>query len=74
MTATLTRVLADDELVARLRERDESAFVLILDEWSAGMLRLARSLVSTRESAAEVVQDTWLAVIENIDRFEAGPP
>lgn len=70
MTATLTRVLADAELVARLRARDESAFVLVLDEWSAGMLRLARSFVSTRESAAEVVQDTWLAVIENIDRFE----
>lgn len=74
MTATLARVSgglpADAELVARLRARDESAFVLVLDEWSAGMLRLARSFVSTRDSAAEVVQDTWLAVIENIDRFE----
>ncbi|WP_405064657.1 hypothetical protein OG474_37890 [Kribbella sp. NBC_01505] len=34
------------------------------------MLRVARSFVSTEESAAEVVQETWLAVIEGIDGFE----
>jgi RNA polymerase sigma-70 factor (ECF subfamily) len=34
------------------------------------MLRLARSFVSTPDSAAEVVQDTWLAVLQALDRFE----
>jgi RNA polymerase sigma-70 factor (ECF subfamily) len=61
----------DDVLVARLRRGEESAFALVLDHWSGGMLRLARSFVSTEESAAEVVQETWLAVIEGIGRFEA---
>jgi RNA polymerase sigma-70 factor, ECF subfamily len=60
----------DDVLVRRLCERDESAFALVLDRWSGGMLRLARTYVSTEESAAEVVQETWLAVIEGIGRFE----
>ncbi len=60
----------DEELVARLREGDEDAFALVLDGWSGGMLRVARSFVSTEESAAEVVQETWLAVIEGIGRFE----
>jgi RNA polymerase sigma-70 factor (ECF subfamily) len=60
----------DDVLVRRLCERDESAFALVLDRWSGGMLPLARSYVSTEESAAEVVQETWLAVVEGIDRFE----
>lgn len=63
-------VPGDTELVARLRDRDEAAFVLVLEAWSPGMLRLARSFVSTPDSAAECVQDTWLAVIEGIDRFE----
>lgn len=62
---------ADAELVTRLRGGDEAAFALVLDEWSPGMLRLARSFVSTPESAAEVVQDTWLAVLRGIDGFEA---
>ncbi|ONI73577.1 RNA polymerase subunit sigma-24 [Kribbella sp. ALI-6-A] len=60
----------DSVLVRRLCDRDESAFALVLDRWSGGMHRLARSYVSTEESAAEVVQETWLAVIEGIDHFE----
>lgn len=34
------------------------------------MLLLARTFVSTDASAEEVVQDTWVAVIGGIDRFE----
>jgi RNA polymerase sigma-70 factor, ECF subfamily len=60
----------DEELVARLRAGEEAAFALVLDAWSGGMLRLARSFVSTPDSAAEVVQDAWLAVVTHLDRFE----
>jgi RNA polymerase sigma-70 factor (ECF subfamily) len=61
---------SDEVLVARLRERDEAAFTLMVDAWSGGLLRLARSFVSTTDSAAEVVQETWLGVIQGIARFE----
>ena len=61
----------DAELVARLRGRDDAAFALVLDAWSGGMARVARSIVSTYASADEVVQDTWLAVIQGIGAFEA---
>jgi len=60
----------DTVLVAGLRDGDEAAFELVLDAWSAGLLRLARSFVSTDASAAEVVQETWLAVIQGVARFE----
>jgi RNA polymerase sigma-70 factor (ECF subfamily) len=45
-------------------------FARLLDGWSTSMLRLARSFVSTNASAEDVVQDTWLAVFQGIDRFE----
>jgi RNA polymerase sigma-70 factor (ECF subfamily) len=45
-------------------------FAHVLDAWSGGMLRLARAYVSTDASAEDVVQDTWLAVIKGLDRFE----
>ncbi len=61
----------DAELVARLRGRDEAAFALVLDAWSGGMSRVARSIVSTHASADEVVQDAWLAVVQAIGTFEA---
>ena len=59
----------DDQLVELLRAGDDAAFAALLDAWSGGLLRLARSCVSTADSAAEVVQDTWLAVVEGIDGF-----
>ena len=70
MRSRYAEPMADDVLLERLRTGDEDAFATLLDGWSGGMLRLARSFVSTEESAAEVVQETWLAVIEGIDRFE----
>jgi RNA polymerase sigma-70 factor (ECF subfamily) len=60
----------DDVVVAALRAGDEAMFAALLDTWSRGMLRVARSYVSTADSAEEVVQDTWLAVIGAIDAFE----
>lgn len=61
----------DDVLVAGLRTGDEETFACLLNGWSGSMLRLARSFVSTSASAEEVVQDTWLAVFEGIERFES---
>jgi RNA polymerase sigma-70 factor (ECF subfamily) len=65
-----TRTLPPDaNLVERLRRRDDAAFAAMLDAWSTGMLRVARGFVSTAASAEEVVQDTWLAVIQGLDGF-----
>lgn len=64
---------SDDEeqlLVRALRERDEQAFESLLDRWYSPMLRLARTYVRTRADAEEVVQDTWLAVLGGLERFE----
>jgi RNA polymerase sigma-70 factor (ECF subfamily) len=60
----------DEALVAGLRTGDEGVFAMLLDQWSGSMLRLARCFVSTEDSAAEVVQETWLAVIRGINGFQ----
>lgn len=60
----------DSELVAALRAGDEAAFAQIVSDWSRPMLTLARGFVSTQASAEEVVQETWLAVLKGLDRFE----
>jgi RNA polymerase sigma-70 factor (ECF subfamily) len=61
----------DDALVDALRAGDEAAFASLLDRYYDTMLRVARMHVATRESAEDVVQETFLGVIEGIDRFEA---
>jgi RNA polymerase sigma-70 factor (ECF subfamily) len=57
-------------LVDALRAGDERAFASLVDELSGAMIRVARIYVPTRALAEEVVQDTWLAVLQGLDRFE----
>ena len=60
----------DHALVERLRAGDEAAFAELVDRYDRQLRRLARTFVRTDALADEVVQDTWLAVIGGIDRFE----
>src|SRR5437588_11181636 len=69
MTAGQTRGV-DDALVLALRAGDEKAFRQVVQSHNAAMLRLASMYVPSRAVAEEVVQETWLAVIKGIDRFE----
>jgi RNA polymerase sigma-70 factor (ECF subfamily) len=60
----------DVELVNRLRAGDESAFVMLVGLYQPRMLRLAEATVGSRAVAEEVTQDTWLAVLRGVERFE----
>jgi RNA polymerase sigma-70 factor (ECF subfamily) len=60
----------DVAVVAALRAGDEDAFAWLVDRYDPTLRRVARSFVANAAAADEVVQDTWLAVIEGIDRFE----
>src|SRR3954452_21638813 len=60
----------DAEVVAALKRGDESVFAMLVDEYSPGLLRMARMFVRDRVVAEDVVQDTWIAVLRGIDRFE----
>jgi RNA polymerase sigma-70 factor (ECF subfamily) len=63
-------VEVDAELLARLRDGDEEAFVMLVGRYQPAMLRFARSLVGSRQVAEEAVQDAWMGVVRGIDRFE----
>lgn len=62
---------ADDRmLVERLRAGDERAFTDLVQAWSPGMLRLARTFVSSPQAAEDVVQEAWLGVLQGLHRFQ----
>ena len=60
----------DAALVSRLRAGDETAFVTLVEQYHAPLLRLAQTFVPNRAVAEEVVQEAWLGVVRGIDRFE----
>jgi len=63
-------LLDDERLVEALRRGDEDAFMALVDRYGALMLKVASMYVRTPAVAEEVVQETWLAVLEGIGRFE----
>ncbi len=63
-------VTDERDLYERLRNGDERAFRELIRRHHTSMVRLAHSFVGNRATAEEVVQDTWLAVLEGLGGFE----
>ena len=61
---------SDADLIDRLRNCDEATFAWLIDTYSASLLRLAVTFVQDASVAEEVVQETWMAVVTGIGRFE----
>ena len=60
----------DAALVGSLRLRSETAFVELVERYQGSLTRVASTYVPDRAVAQEVVQETWIGVLEGIDRFE----
>jgi RNA polymerase sigma-70 factor, ECF subfamily len=71
VTGTELRASPDDlALVERLRAGDEAAFLQLVEQHQAAMLRIARMYVSSAAVAEEVVQDAWVGILQGLAGFE----
>ncbi len=61
---------AEAAVIEALRRGDEEAFTRLVDRHHESLRRIARLYVSSPAVAEEVVQDTWLAVIQGLWAFE----
>lgn len=60
----------DSRLLEALRRGDEDAFRTLVEENGPFLMRLVMMHIPSRSIAEEVVGDTWLAVLNGLDRFE----
>ena len=60
----------ENALLARLKRGGEGAFDELVNQHHSALIRMAMGYVADREVAEEVVQDTWMVVIESLNRFE----
>jgi RNA polymerase sigma-70 factor, ECF subfamily len=60
----------DAQLVEALRAGDEDAFARLVREYQPSLVQVARIYVSSQAAAEEVAAETWLAVLNGLDRFE----
>jgi RNA polymerase sigma-70 factor (ECF subfamily) len=62
--------VADQALVTALRRGDETAFVGLVERFHRPLVRMAIRHVRDPDVAEEVVQETWIAVVKGLGRFE----
>jgi RNA polymerase sigma-70 factor, ECF subfamily len=60
----------DAALVEQLLAGDEGAFAEIVRRYHATLVKVARVYVRSDETAQDVAQETWVAVVRGIHRFE----
>jgi RNA polymerase sigma-70 factor (ECF subfamily) len=71
LTAPGTVLHVDDvELLERLLGGDESAFTELVRRYQPTLVKVARYYVASVASAEDVAQDTWIAVLKGIEKFE----
>ncbi|MGY2047934.1 RNA polymerase sigma factor [Methylobacterium sp. JK268] len=61
---------SDEDLLPRLRARDEAAFRLLVRRHHLRLVAVARGASLPPEAAEEVVQEAWIAAMRNLDGFE----
>jgi RNA polymerase sigma-70 factor (ECF subfamily) len=62
--------VSESALVAQLRDGDEQAFTEIVERYHLQLIRVAGTFVSSAEAAEDAAQETWIALIKGIERFE----
>jgi RNA polymerase sigma-70 factor (ECF subfamily) len=60
----------DTELLERLIKGDERAFIDLVTRYHDSLVRVAHYYVADESSAEDVAQDTWIAVLRGLERFE----
>ena len=58
------------QLIEALRRGDEEAFRELVREYQPSLVRVARIYVPTQAAAEDVAAETWLGVLNGLDRFE----
>ncbi len=59
----------NEALVARLRAGEDMAFEELVRTYTARLLAVARRILGSHEEARDVVQETFLAAFQSLDRF-----
>jgi len=62
--------LSEQQLIEKARQGDRSAFALLVNTYSERIYNLALRILRNREDAEDVLQETFLSVVKNLDKFD----
>ena len=61
---------SDADTLAALRRGDEATFAALIERYHRALLRVALLYVADQPVAEELVQETWLGLLQSLARFE----
>lgn len=62
----------DEAFIARLKQRDESAFGQLYDNYSGALYGVLARMLSNEELAQDALQEGFVKIWKNIDSFDPG--
>ncbi len=65
-----TAQILNELLVLRAQDGDESALAELFRDWQNRLVVYAQDLLSDREAAQDVVQESWLAILKGIRKLD----
>jgi len=68
-TATPSHAVYDELLVLRWQSGEADTMSELVDRWHARLFRHVRRLTDSQDDAAEVMQESWLAMIRSITKL-----
>ena len=60
----------DELLVLRCQDGEEAALGDLVNRWQSRLLRFALQITDRRDAAADVVQESWLAIVRGIHKLD----
>lgn len=66
-------VVSDEQLVERLRQGETAAGEVLVERYCEALLRYLHRLTGSEHLAEELHQQTWVSVLEHLDKFTASP-
>jgi len=64
----------DDILLQRVKAKDKEAFRVLYDQYANYAMRVAIAVTKSSALASDAVQETFIRVYYNIDKFKSGHP
>ncbi len=64
--------IAEEDLISLLKEKSESAFSYLYDNYAGALLGIITRIVVDEDRANDVLQDTFVKIWKNVESYERG--
>ncbi|MBA3704619.1 MAG: RNA polymerase subunit sigma-70, partial [Bacteroidetes bacterium] len=68
---TLNKTYAEKELVALLKSRNQDAYSVLYDNYSAALYGIISRVIPAEEIAQDVLQEVFIKIWKNIDTYDS---